>query len=111
MSDVTDNEGDWRGTSPLHVVKKGGFHGHPASLVWQEGWNKGDPRKLPVTELDELRTKEAGRFPQGDLANSPTQPAIFPASWGPYAGQVVFGEMNQNRMVRYLPVTIRFSWK
>ena len=82
-------------------MKKGGFYGHPASLVWQEGWNKGDPRKLPVKELDELRVKEAGRFPQGDLANSPTQPVIFPASWGPYAGQVVFGEMNQNRMVRY----------
>jgi hypothetical protein len=104
---VTDNEGDWRGTSPLHVVKRGGFHGHPASLVWQEGWNKGDPRKLPVAELDALRVKEAGRFPQGDLANSPTQPVIFPASWGPYAGQVVFGEMNQNRMVRYLPDDVR----
>jgi hypothetical protein len=104
---VTDNEGDWRGTSPLHVVKRGGFHGHPASLIWQEGWNKGDPRKLPVAELDALRVKEAGRFPQGDLANSPTQPVVFPASWGPYAGQVVFGEMNQNRMVRYLPDDVR----
>jgi len=100
---VTDNEGDWRGTSPLHVVKRGSFNGHPASLVWRDGWNKGDPRKLPVPELDALRTKEAGRFPQGELANSPTQPVIFPDSWGPYAGQVVFGEMNQNRMVRYLP--------
>lgn len=100
---VTDNEGDWRGTSPLHIVKKDGFYGHPASLVWREGWDKGNPIKLPVSELDALRTKEAGRFPQGDLANSPTQPVIFPASWGPYAGQVVFGEMNQNRMVRYIP--------
>jgi hypothetical protein len=104
---VTDNEGDWRGTSPLHIVKKGGFYGHPASLVWREGWNQGDPRKRPVPELDALRVKEAGRFPQGDLANSPTQPVIFPASWGPYAGQVVFGEMNQNRMVRYLPDDVR----
>lgn len=104
---ATDNEGDWRGTSPLHVVKKGGFHGHPASLVWQEGWEKGDPRKLPVKDLDALRVKEAGRFVQGDLANSPTQPVVFPASWGPYAGQVLFGEMNQNRMVRYLPDDVR----
>ncbi|WP_035609404.1 hypothetical protein [Haloferula sp. BvORR071] len=100
---VTDNEGDWRGTSPLHVVKRGSFNGHPASLVWREGWDKGDPRMLPVPELDAMRNKETGRFPQGDLANSPTQPVIFPASWGPYAGQMVFGEMNQNRMVRYIP--------
>ncbi len=100
---ATDNQGDWRGTSPLHVVKRGGFHGHPASLVWQEGWDKGDPRKLPVAELDAMRVKESARFPQGELANSPTQPVVFPASWGPFAGQVLIGEMNQNRMVRYLP--------
>lgn len=100
---VTDNEGDWRGTSPLQIVKRGSFNGHPASLVWREGWDEGDPRMLPVPQLNEMRTKETGRFPQGDLANSPTQPVIFPESWGPYAGQVVFGEMNQNRMVRYLP--------
>lgn len=100
---VTDNQGDWRGTSPLHVVQKGGFHGHPASLVWQEGWDRGDPLKLPVAELDKMRVKESARFPQGDLANSPTQPLPFPESWGPFAGQVLIGEMNQNRMVRYLP--------
>lgn len=100
---VTDNQGDWRGTSPLHVVKRGGFHGHPASLVWRDGWNKGDPRKIPEEELDRMRVKEAARFPQGELANSPAQPVVFPPSWGPFAGQVLIGEMNQNRMVRFLP--------
>lgn len=100
---VTDNQGDWRGTSPLHVVQKGGFHGHPASLVWQDGWDKGDPLKLPVAELEKMRVKESARFPQGDLANSPTQPVPFPESWGPFAGQVLIGEMNQNRLVRFLP--------
>lgn len=100
---VTDNEGDWRGTSPLYIAKAGGFYGNPASLVWTKGWDKGDPLKVPVAELQKMRTAETGRFPQGFLANSPTEPAIFPKSWGPYAGQVVLGEMNQNRMVRYLP--------
>lgn len=100
---VTDNQGDWRGTSPLHIVTPGGFHGHPASLVWQDGWDQGDPRKLPLAKLEAMRVKESARFPQGELANSPTQPVVFPASWGPYAGQVLIGEMNQNRMVRFLP--------
>ena len=104
---VTDNQGDWRGTSPLHALKPGGFHGHPASLVWQEGWNQGDPRKLPLAKLDAMRVKESGRFPQGELANSPTQPVVFPKSWGPYAGQVLIGEMNQNRMVRFLPDDVK----
>lgn len=100
---VTDNQGDWRGTSPLFVVRKDGFHGHPASLVWTPGWDKGDPLKLPVDELYKMRIKESGRFPQGDLANSPTQPVPFPKVWKDYEGQVVIGEMNQKRLVRYLP--------
>ena len=50
-----------------------------------------------------MRVKESARFPQGDLANSPTQPVPFPQSWGPFAGQVLIGEMNQPRMVRFLP--------
>lgn len=100
---VTDNQGDWRGTSPLYVVKRGGFYGQPASLVWRQDWKDGDPLKLPVAKLESLRTLEAARFPQGDLANSPTQPVVIPPSWGPYAGGVLIGEMNQKRMVRYLP--------
>lgn len=100
---VTDNQGDWRGTSPLHVIQRGGFHGHPASLVWQKGWDRGDPLKLPVAELDRMRVKESARFPQGDLANSPTEPVVIPDSWGPFAGQVLIGEMNQARLVRFLP--------
>ncbi len=100
---VTDNQGDWRGTSPLYVVQKNGFHGHPASLVWTPGWDKGDPLKLSVDELEKLRVKESARFPQGDLANSPTQPVAFPKSWKDYQGQVVIGEMNQKRLVRFLP--------
>ncbi|BCU75807.1 hypothetical protein [Luteolibacter sp. LG18] len=100
---ITDNQGDWRGTSPLYVVKRGGFYGQPASLVWRKDWKDGDPLKLPVAKLESLRTVESARFPQGDLANSPTQPVVIPPSWGPYAGNVLIGEMNQKRMVRYLP--------
>lgn len=99
---VNDNQGDWRGSSPLQVVTKGSFNGHPASLVWAAGWNKGDPLTLPVPELEKLRTQPGGIFIQSDLSNSPTQPAVFPASWGALAGQVVFGEMNVARLVRFV---------
>lgn len=30
----TDNQGDWVGSGSILQVKKGGFMGHPASLVW-----------------------------------------------------------------------------
>ena len=40
---ITDNQGDWRPTSPLYDVKEGGFYGHPASLVWEKDWDGRDP--------------------------------------------------------------------
>ena len=100
---VSDNQGDWRGTSPLYTVTKGGHYGHPASLVWREDWDGRDPLDLSVEELDSMRTPASALFPQGNLANSPTQPIAIPASWGPYGGQTMIGEMNQPRLTRYLP--------
>lgn len=104
---VNDNQGDWRGSSPLHVVTKGSFNGHPASLVWTPGWDKGDPLALPIAELEAMRTQPAGIFIHADLSNSPTQPAVFPPAWGALAGQVVFGEMNAPRLVRFVGEDIR----
>jgi len=98
---VNDNQGDWRGSSPLHFVTKGSFNGHPASLVWTPGWNQGDPLELPIETLEKMRSQPGGIFIHVDLSNSPTQPAVFPAQWGPLAKQVVFGEMNVARLVRF----------
>jgi glucose/arabinose dehydrogenase len=101
---ITDNQGDWRPTSPLYDVKKDGFYGHPASLVWKKGWNGGDPRLMDVAKLDAMQVPAAGFFPQGELANSPTWPVIIPAKGFPegMAGQTVIGEMNQPNLVRVL---------
>ena len=101
---ITDNQGDWRPTSPLYDVKKGGFYGHPASLVWTPGWNGKDPMSIPVPELDQLQQPAVGFFPQGELANSPTWPVVipkgsFPESW---TAQTLIGEMNQKNLVRVL---------
>ena len=99
---VNDNQGDWRGSSPLQFPTKGSFNGHPASLVWSPGWDKGDPIALPVEALEKMRLQPGGVFIQGELANSPTQPGVFPKEWGALAGQVVFGEMNAARLVRFV---------
>lgn len=101
---ITDNQGDWRPTSPLYSVKKGGFHGHPASLVWTPGWDGKDPYAIPVPQLDQMQVPAVGYFPQGELANSPTWPVVipegsFPASW---SRQTLIGEMNQKNLVRVL---------
>lgn len=101
---VTDNQGDWIGTSPLHHVQLGHFYGHPAGLVWQPGWQQGNPFRLPVAELDKMRTRAAVLFPHGIIANSPTQPLCdrTQGKFGPFAGQLLVGEMNQGRIVRVM---------
>ncbi len=101
---VTDNQGDWIGTSPLYHVQEGKFYGHPASLLWQEGWDRGNPAELPVAALDSMRTKAAVLFPHGIMANSITQPALdhTQGKFGPFAGQFFIGEMNQGRIVRVM---------
>jgi len=100
---VTDNQGDWKGTSPLYHVEKDGFYGHPASLIWKEGWTR-DPLEVPLEELEAMRTREAGLFPYGDMANSPTQPipTIDPELFGLPQGELLIGDMNQPNLIRFL---------
>ena len=101
---VTDNQGDWIGTSTLSHIQEGKFYGHPASLVWTKGWDKGNPFELYVAELDSLRTPASILFPHGIMANSPTQPLAdyTNGKFGPYTGQLMVGEMNQGRIVRVI---------
>ncbi len=101
---VTDNQGDWIGTSPLHHVQEGKFYGHPSSLVWEKGWNRGSPFLLPLRVLDSMRTKGIVLFPHGIMANSPTQPLCdnTQGKFGPFSGQLLIGEMNQERIVRVM---------
>lgn len=101
---VTDNQGDWIGTSPLYHVQEGHFYGHPASLIWEEGWDRGNPTDMPVAVLDSMRTKAAVLFPHGIMANSPTQPLLdnTEGKFGPFTGQLFIGEMNQERIVRVM---------
>jgi glucose/arabinose dehydrogenase len=101
---VTDNQGDWRPTSPLFSVRRGDFLGHPASLVWKNDWDGGDPLKMSKQAYEKLYHPAAGLFPYGALANSPTQPVPAPAGALPagMTGQTIIGEMNQNTLVRVL---------
>lgn len=101
---ATDNQGDWIGTSSLSHIQEGKFYGHPASLVWTNGWDMGNPFELNDSELKSLRTPASILFPHGIIANSPTQPLLddTKGKFGPYAGQLFVGEMNQERIVRVM---------
>ncbi len=54
---ATDNQGDWVGTSALHHIEQGDFHGHPSSYQW-------DPKRT-VDLKGPLATRyQAGQNPQ-----------------------------------------------
>lgn len=105
---VTDNQGDWVPTSTLYLVEKGHFYGHPASLIWKKNWTNGNPYKLPVAQLDSMRTKAVVQFPQGIMASSPTQPLVdnTEGAFGPFKGQFFIGEMNTPRILRVILDTV-----
>lgn len=102
---VTDNQGDWLGTSKLYHVEVGKFYGHPASLVWRPGFADIDPLTLSVQALDSMRTVESVAFPHELMAHSPTQIAVdnTGGKFGPFTGQLFVGEMDFAHLLRILP--------
>jgi len=99
---VTDNQGDWVGTSPLHHVTPGAFHGHPSSLNWDPSFAGRDPVEATVEELAARRKMPAIQFPQNDMAGSVAQPLydLTEGRFGPYAGQMFLAEWTYPRILR-----------
>ncbi len=99
---VTDNQGEWVGTSPLHHVTKGAFHGQPASLNWDPAFKGRDPVEIPVAELANRRKMPAIQFPQNDMAGSIAQPLydLTGGKFGPYSGQMFLAEWTYPRILR-----------
>ena len=93
---ATDNQGDWVGTSALHHLEQGDFHGHPSSYQWDPNRTLDLNRPLDelAEELDKIRKRPAVLFPHGILGNSPSQPVLAPADgrFGPFAGQFFVGD-------------------
>ena len=99
---VSDNQGDWVGTSPLHHVTEGAFHGHPASLHWHPDFLGVNPVELDVSELDRRRKRPAILFPQGDMGGSSAGQAfdLGAGAFGPYSGQMFVAEWTYPRVLR-----------
>ena len=99
---MADNQGGWVGTSPLHHVTDGAFHGHPASLHWHAEFLGVNPVEADVAELDRRRKKPAILFPQGEMGGSTAGPAfdLTAGAFGPYAGQLFVAEWTYPRVLR-----------
>ncbi len=101
---VADNQGDWVSTSTLYHIQENHFYGHPASLVWKDDWPARNPFDEPIEKLNSMRTVAAVLFPQGIMANSPSEPLcdLTGGKFGPFEGQLFVGEMNRDRIVRVM---------
>lgn len=78
---VSDNQGDWTPVSRLNEIRPGGFYGHETTAFDTQ------PLSPPILWL-----------PHGEVANSPSN-SIF-LRQGPYAGQMLMGEVTQQRILR-----------
>ena len=98
---IADNQGDYVGTSPLHHVTKGAFHGHPVGLLWDPTF-KGDPFTTPIEELDKRRKPPAVLFPYGPMGQSLSQPLVDTTAgkFGPFAGQMFIGDQSKSNLMR-----------
>ena len=98
-----DNQGDFRATSPLYLVEKGNFYGHPSSLVWDKDFPKNkDPLNTPQKELDEMRTHAAVLMPYLEMNRSCAEPAEIPAAFGIFSGQLIIADNNDTRITRIM---------
>lgn len=105
---ATDNQGDWRGTSPLYHIEKGNFYGHPSSLVWDKEFTKNvsqDPLQYYIDDFEQYqkdRTRAVIEFPQGFMCNSPSEPLFDTTggAFGPFTGQAFVGDIAGDRILR-----------
>ncbi len=107
---ITDNQGEWVGTSPLHHVSPGAFHGHPASLKWDANF-KGNASS--ADDLAKLRKLPAIQFPYGTMGQSLAEPVVDTTGgkFGPFAGQMFVADESKCLVVRVALEKVHGEWQ
>ena len=110
---VTDNQGGWIGTSPLHHVTPGSFYGHPASLNWHPDFQGINPVDIEVETLARRRKPPAVQIPQNDMAGSLAQPLEdrTRGRFGPYSGQMFIADWTYPRIHRVYLEKVGGTWQ
>jgi hypothetical protein len=107
---ITDNQGEWVGTSPLHHVSPGAFHGHPASLKWDPNF-KGNASS--ADDLAKIRKLPAIQFPYGTMGQSLAEPVVDTTGgkFGPFAGQMFVADESKCIVVRVALEKVDGEWQ
>ena len=106
---VTDNQGDYKPSTGLLHVERGDFHGHPASLKWEPGYNAAG---LTIEKLWQRLKTPAVVFPHGAMGISPGEPVwdTTGGRFGPFAGQVFVGD-HSRLVVRSTLEQVAGAWQ
>ena len=107
---ITDNQGEWMGTSPLHHVSKDAFHGHPQALKWDANF-KGNASS--AEDLAKIRKLPAIQFPYGTMGQSLAEPVVDTTAgkFGPFAGQMFVCDESKCLVVRVALEKVDGEWQ
>lgn len=95
---LTDNQGDWLPVSKLVRLVPGAFYGNRSVLGDDVAMRM--PNVPPVVWL-----------PQNEIGNSPSEPSVFPKGNGPYAGQMLHGEVTHGGVKRDFVEVVDGVWQ
>ena len=100
----TENQGEYNGTSKLHLIKKGAYYGHPSSLTDLPGMNPESP-EIAWDKWSPKTEKAIALLPHGRISNSPGSPTwdLTKGKFGPYQGQIFLGDQTLSTLFRVIP--------
>ena len=105
-----DNQGTWMSTSQLAEVLPGRFYGHYSRTNFVPKLADRYPDGgYPSALMDRPRTPAAVEFVQNEVSNSPTQLQMIKD--GPYAGQMLVGELTGGGVRRVFLEKINGQWQ
>lgn len=106
----SDNQGVWMSTSQIAEVVPGRFFGHYNNTNVVPKLGERFPAGGSASAWsDRLRAPAAIYLPQNELANSPSQPLLIES--GPYAGQMLVGEITAGGIRRLALERINGVWQ
>ncbi|MBI5361637.1 MAG: DUF1080 domain-containing protein [Planctomycetes bacterium] len=109
---VTDNQGDWEPVGPVYQVKKGRFHGHPASLAWTDAYRATNTEPSDTVPPDVERESPALWLPYkwsrsaGNVVWDQTG-----GKFGPFGGQMFVTELTNGMVLRAALERVRGDWQ
>lgn len=97
----TENQGEYNGTSKMHLLKKGNYYGHPSGLVDLPGM-KPDSPEIAWDKWSPKRAVSVALFPHARIANAPGSPTwdTTGGKFGPFAGSIYCGDQTLSTLFR-----------